>query len=159
MPDGFATLTAYMKVLMHSCHFVCKVSSELYTDYKEIQFEVASVTLLPSLKLESESSDDQNFDGFFEVSEGEVTCKLYMVQEDLEQSVCVSDASSCTDGDSQASDDIPLSLLKKRIINNEKAISDSDDIFYGPCSSGSEYKVIAFERKYMYKVTSCQSPR
>ena len=72
---------------MHSCHFVRNVSSELYTDYKEIQFEVASVTLLPSLKSESESSDDQNFDGSFDVSEDEVTCKLYMVQEDLEQSV------------------------------------------------------------------------
>ena len=72
---------------MHSCHFDRNVSSELYTDYKEIQFEVASVTLLPSLKSESKSSDDQNFDGFFEVSEDEKTCKLYMVQEDLEQSV------------------------------------------------------------------------
>ena len=55
--------------------------------------------------------------------------------------------SSCTDGDSQASDDIPSSLLKKIIINNEKAISDSDDIFSGPFSSGCEYKVTAFERK------------
>ena len=68
-----------------------------------------------------------------------------MVKEDLEQSVCVSDASSCADGDSQASDDIALS--PKRIINNEKAISDSDDLFSDPCSSGSEYNVTAFEGK------------
>ena len=72
---------------MHSCHFVHKLSSELNTHYKEIQFEVASVTVLHSLRSESKSSEDQNFDVFFEVSEGEVTCTLYMVQEDLEQSV------------------------------------------------------------------------
>ena len=37
--------------------------------------------------------------------------------------------------------------MKKRIINNEKAVSDSDDTFSDPCSSCSEYKVTGFQRK------------
>lgn len=81
----------------------------------DVQFEIASVTWSPSLTTDSVSSDDQSFDGFSEMSESEVTCNLYMLNEDVEESVSVSDVSTCSIiSDTDSSENIPLSMLQKK---------------------------------------------
>lgn len=150
-PDGFATLTEYYSTSA-LCQFVHQLSAMLFMSQMDVQFEIASVTLSPPLTIDSICSDDQSFDGFSEVSEGEVTSKLYVLNADLEQSFSISDVSSCSiNSDTDSSDNIPLSLLQKRIVNDGTCtvISEPDDSVSDIYSSGSEYKFTALEKKLL----------
>ncbi|KAL4224895.1 hypothetical protein ACF0H5_015591 [Mactra antiquata] len=88
--DGLATVTKHISIVNLS-QFVKSLAISLgYNLQNDVKFEVTQV----SMDLDFDS--DSNFSGFSSVSEGEISCKMYLVQEFLNRSesdISISDIS------------------------------------------------------------------
>ncbi|XP_053395869.1 uncharacterized protein LOC128556009 [Mercenaria mercenaria] len=140
VPDGYATLTVHTTASA-VCLFVRHLSAMLFQTISNVQFEISPVQVFVSSSLTSEFGDlsDGSFDGFSDVSEGEITCKLYMLHDDTDLSV--SSVSSVN------SDDI----LDESILSEEiQSMNDSSTFFnmFDPSIFDQETECTVFENDY-----------
>ena len=160
-PDGVATVTRH-KTLHDICIFIQNLSNSLFLESDNKVFEITHVKLTSKTNTVSygntEYSSSSEFSGFSEMSEGEISCRMFIAHELLNnenQSSFSELELSNTDTDSY--DDIPLSMLKQKIVSpvsNEvtvcnEVISEPDDSSSEICSSESEYKFTSFEKRLL----------
>jgi hypothetical protein len=78
-PDGTATMTSH-NTLDALCSFIKHLCATLFTEIKDKLFEVTHIAIksAPEVLYDSEESE---FEGFSEVSDGEYACTLYIANE------------------------------------------------------------------------------